>query len=168
MLCCAVQCCAVLCSAVQCYYMQHHTMLHYAKLERAVLRCVLLCQATLCQAVLYCHSRAFLTLDFHAADGVPEAADMFHTVRAAHLPAVRPAGGPLCPAGPQPAAALRWQEGQHGGQDLGPGQGWGPHPNPFPWYVMCSYPIATIKESEGAASHEQAVLRRRWVRPATN
>ena len=80
--CCAVLCCAVLCCAVLCCAMIFYTMLCYAKL-------------------CYCVSALGpSTVDLHAADGVLEATDMLHTLRAAHLPAVWPAGGSLCPAGP--------------------------------------------------------------------
>ena len=46
---------------------------------------------------------------------------MFHTVRTPYLPALRVAGGSLRPARPQLAVAFRWQEGEHGGQDLSSG-----------------------------------------------
>lgn len=114
-LCCIVLCyaysrirCSVLCYAILCYAALCYTMLHYAVLCYAMpcfdtLRCAILCQAVLC-----CHSKMPFNTECCGADGVLETADMFHTIRAAHVSAVRPAGGSLRPAGPQPSAALRW------------------------------------------------------------
>ena len=144
--CCGMLCCAMLHHALLCHAMLvlYHAMLCHAMLCYAMLLvpcyAMLLCFDTLrcaimCQAVLCCHSRVTFNTECCGADGVLEAIDMFHTVRAAHLPAVRPAGGSLRPAGAQPAAALRWQEDQHGWQDLSAGQGWGSHPDSDPWYA---------------------------------
>ena len=158
--CRAVPCCAVICCTMLCCDMLHHAVLRCAVLHRAVLRSALFCYAMLHCAKLCSVDTAQgpSTFELHAADGVLEAIDVLHTVRAAHLPTVRPAGGSLRPAWPQPAAAFRWQEGQHGGQDLGPGQGWGPHSNPHPWYVTRLHTIATLKGSVGAASLEGQAL----------